>query len=165
MRGDAVQTPSPVASTRMREVLGHFATGIVVITAAGPAGPVGFTCQSFASLSLDPPLVSFSPARTSSTWPVIRAIGRFGINVLAEDQEPVSAAFARSGTDKFAGIAWRPSANGAPVLDGVCAWLDCTLWNEYDGGDHTIALGHVHDLAADPSRSPLLYHRGSYGIG
>ncbi|WP_328618761.1 flavin reductase family protein [Actinokineospora pegani] len=160
-----MQSPTPVASTRMRDVLGHFASGIVVITAAGRNGPVGFTCQSFASLSLDPPLVSFSPARTSSSWPVIRDIGSFGVNVLSADQQDVSAAFARRGADKFAGVPWRPSDNGAPVLDGVCAWLDCTLWNEYDGGDHTIAVGHVHDLAADPTREPLIYHRGSYGIG
>ncbi|OLR92035.1 flavin reductase [Actinokineospora bangkokensis] len=149
----------------MREVLGHFASGIVVITATTPAGPVGFTCQSFASLSLDPPLVSFSPARTSTTWPVIRGIGKLGVNVLAEDQRDVSAAFARSGTDKFAGVAWRPGPGGAPLLEGTCAWLDCELWNEYDGGDHTIAVGHVLDLAADPTKAPLVFHRGSYGIG
>ena len=148
----------------MREVLGHFASGVVVVTAAGSAGPLGFTCQSFASLSLDPALVSFAPARTSSTWPRIRDTAAFCVNVLAGDQEHLSARFARSGTDKFAGVAWRPGPGGAPVLDGACAWIGCALWREYDGGDHTIAVGRVRDLAADPSRAPLLFHRGRYGL-
>jgi len=147
-----------------RDVLGHFASGVVVVTAAGPDGPLGFTCQSFASLSLAPPLVSFSPSRTSTTWPQIRAIGRFCVNVLAADQQPHSDRFARSGTDKFAGVRWRPGPSGAPVLDGVCAWIDCALWREYDGGDHTIAVGHVAALGADTARTPLLFHRGTYGV-
>lgn len=153
-----------VETAAFRDVLGHFASGVVVVTAAGPDGPLGFTCQSFAALSLAPPLVSFSPARTSTTWPQIRAVGRFCINVLAADQQPHSDRFARSGTDKFAGVRWRPGPSGAPVLDGVCAWVDCTLWREYDGGDHTIALGHVEALDAHTARTPLLFHRGAYGI-
>jgi 3-hydroxy-9,10-secoandrosta-1,3,5(10)-triene-9,17-dione monooxygenase reductase component len=148
----------------MREVLGHFASGVVVVTAGGPDGPLGLTCQSFASLSLDPPLVMFAPARTSSTWPRIRNVGTFCVNVLAEDQEELSVGFARSGVDKFAGVSWRRGPDDAPVLDGVCAWIGCTLWREYDGGDHTIVVGRVHDLAADPSKSPLLFHRGRYGL-
>lgn len=148
----------------MREVLGHFASGVVVVTAAGSEGPLGFTCQSFASLSLDPPLVSLAPARTSTTWPRIRAVGAFCVNVLAEDQADLSAGFARREADRFAGVLWRPGPAGAPLLDGVCAWISCTLWREYDGGDHTIVAGLVHDLAADPTRSPLLFHRGGYGL-
>lgn len=149
----------------MREVLGHFASGVVVVTASGPEGLLGFTCQSFASLSLDPPLVSFAPALSSTTWPRIRAIGSFCVNVLAEDQEDVSAGFARMGIDRFAGVGWRPGpADGHPLLDGVCAWVSCTLWREYDGGDHTIVAGLVRDLAADPTRAPLLFHRGRYGL-
>jgi flavin reductase (DIM6/NTAB) family NADH-FMN oxidoreductase RutF len=148
----------------MREVLGHFASGIVVVTAAGRAGPLGFTCQSFASLSLEPPLVSLAPARTSTTWPRIREVGAFCVNVLADDQAGISAGFAAAGTDRFAAVAWRPGAGGAPVLDGVCAWISCSLWREYDGGDHTIVVGLVHDLAADPGRVPLLFHRGRYGL-
>ncbi len=156
--------PGPVSPAVMREVLGHFVSGIVVVTAAGADGPLGFTCQSFASLSLDPPLVSFAPARTSSTWPQIRAAGTFCVNVLAAGHEDVSAGFARSGVDKFAGVTWEPGPCGAPVLDGVSAWIDCELWAEYDGGDHTIAVGRVFDLGADPSRPALLYYRGRYGV-
>ncbi len=157
----------PVSPAVMREVLGHFVSGIVVVTAAGPAGPSGFTCQSFASLSLDPPLVSFAAARTSTTWPVIREAGTFCVNVLAADHQELSVGFARSageGVDKFAGVPWHPSPSGAPVLEGVSAWIDCTLWNEYDGGDHTIVVGRVLDLGATPDRLPLLYYRGRYGV-
>jgi 3-hydroxy-9,10-secoandrosta-1,3,5(10)-triene-9,17-dione monooxygenase reductase component len=156
--------PGPVPSAVMREVLGHFVSGIVVITAMGPDGPLGFTCQSFASLSLDPPLVSFAPARTSTTWPRIRDVGAFSVNVLSAEHEELSAGFARSGGDKFAGVSWRPGPSGAPVLGGVSAWLYCTLWNEYDGGDHTVVLGLVRDLGAQPDRLPLLYYRGRYGV-
>lgn len=148
----------------MREVLGHFVSGIVVVTARGPHGPLGFTCQSFASLSLDPPLVSFAPARTSSTWPLIRGAGTFCVNVLAADHQQVSAAFARVGVDRFDRVPWRPAPSGAPVLEGVSAWVDCALWAEHDGGDHTIAVGRVLDLGADASRLPLLYYRGRYGV-
>jgi len=156
--------PGPVSPAVMREVLGHFVSGIVVVTATGDDGPAGFTCQSFASLSLDPPLITFSPARTSTTWPRIRRAGAFCVNVLAADHQELSAGFARSGADKFAGVNWRAAPSGAPILEGVSAWIDCTLWNEYDGGDHTIVVGRVHDLGATPDRLPLLYYRGTYGV-
>jgi flavin reductase (DIM6/NTAB) family NADH-FMN oxidoreductase RutF len=108
--------------------------------------------------------VSFAPARTSSTWPKVRDARRFCVNVLADDQNDLSNAFARSGTDKFAGVQWRPSLQGAPVLGGVVAWIDCELWAEYDGGDHTMVAASVVDLGADTARTPLLFHRGAYGL-
>ena len=148
----------------MRDVMGHFASGVTVVTAAGSQGPVGFTCQSFSSLSLDPPLVVIAPARSSRTWPRLRELGRFCVNVLAEDQPGLSATFAGSSADRFAGVGWRPSPLGQPVLDGVVAWIDCALWAEYDGGDHTLVAGRVLDLGADPRRRPLLFHRGGYGL-
>jgi flavin reductase (DIM6/NTAB) family NADH-FMN oxidoreductase RutF len=148
----------------MREVLGHFASGVTVVTALTADGPTGFTCQSFSSLSLEPPLVAFAPARTSQTWPALRVIGRFCVNVLAEGQDAVSQNFARSGVDKFDGVPWSPSAHGSPVLDGVVAWIDGELWAEYDGGDHSIVVARVLDLGAEPDRRPLLFHRGSYGL-
>jgi 3-hydroxy-9,10-secoandrosta-1,3,5(10)-triene-9,17-dione monooxygenase reductase component len=160
----AVRHAAVVDPQVMRDVLGHFASGVTVVTALTDAGPIGFTCQSFSSLSLDPPLVVFAPGRASSTWPRLRGIGRFGINVLAEGQDELSRAFARSGTDKFAGVHWVPSPHGAPVLDDVVAWIDAELWAEYDGGDHTLVVARVLDLGADPSRRPLLYHRGNYGL-
>jgi flavin reductase (DIM6/NTAB) family NADH-FMN oxidoreductase RutF len=155
----------PIVDPRlMREVLGHFASGVTVVTADTEDGPIGFTCQSFSSLSLDPPLIAFAPARTSQTWPRLRDMGRFCVNVLAEGQDAVSQNFARSGADKFAGVAWTPSPHGAPVLDDVVAWIDGELWAEYDGGDHTIVVARVLDLGAHPDRRPLLFHRGSYGL-
>jgi flavin reductase (DIM6/NTAB) family NADH-FMN oxidoreductase RutF len=159
-----METPRIVDPEVMREVLGHFASGVTVVTALPDEGPIGFTCQSFSSLSLDPPLVAFAPARTSRTWPLLRGIGRFCINVLAEGQDDVSQRFARTGADKFNRISWRPSPHGAPVLEGVVAWIDAELWAEYDGGDHTIAVARVLDLGAHPDRRPLVYHRGSYGL-
>ena len=149
----------------MRSAMGAFCSGVVVVTALGEAPdaePLGFTCQSFASLSLDPPLISFSPARTSSTWPRIRAVGRFAVNVLAHDHAELSNKFARSGTGKYAGVSWDLSPNGSPILEGVSAWVECTLWREYDGGDHTIVIGEVTALDHDVERDPLLFYRGSY---
>jgi len=156
--------PGPVSPSVLRDVLGHFASGVTVVTALTADGPAGFTCQSFSSLSLDPPLVVFAPARTSVTWPRLREIGRFCVNVLAEGQDDVSQNFARSGGDKFDGVPWSPSAHGSPVLDGVVAWIDGALWAEYDGGDHTLVAARVLDLGAEPGRRPLLFHRGTYGF-
>ncbi|MCW2634086.1 MAG: uncharacterized protein JWQ99_453 [Blastococcus sp.] len=158
------EVPRIVDRQAMREVLGHFASGVTVVTAVTDAGPTGFTCQSFSSLSLDPPLIAFAPSKTSRTWPALRAIGRFCVNVLAEGQDDVSQNFARSGADKFAGVPWTPSSHGSPVLDDVVAWIDGQLWAEYDGGDHTIVVARVLDLGADPARRPLLFHRGTYGF-
>jgi 3-hydroxy-9,10-secoandrosta-1,3,5(10)-triene-9,17-dione monooxygenase reductase component len=164
MTGAPADTPRIVDPQMMREVLGHFASGVTVVTAVTDEGPVGFTCQSFSSLSLDPPLVAFAPARTSRTWSRLREIGQFCVNVLAEGQDDLSQRFARSGPDKFDGAQWTLSPHGNPVLDGVVAWIDGELWAEYDGGDHTIAVARVLDLGAHPDRHPLLYHRGSYGL-
>jgi 3-hydroxy-9,10-secoandrosta-1,3,5(10)-triene-9,17-dione monooxygenase reductase component len=151
----------PFTSQVMRDVLGSFGSGVVVVTALGEE-PLGFTCQTFVCLSLDPPLISFSPARTSTTWPRIREVGQFCINVLAEDHKQLSGQFARSGADKFAGVSWSLSPAGAPLLDGVTAWVDCRLWAEHDGGDHTIVVAEVLGLAADVDRHPLLFYRGTY---
>jgi 3-hydroxy-9,10-secoandrosta-1,3,5(10)-triene-9,17-dione monooxygenase reductase component len=160
----AEQDPGPVDPRVMRDVLGHFASGVTVVTADTETGPLGFTCQAFSSLSLDPPLVLFAPARTSTTWPRLREIRRFCINVLAEDQTALSQAFARSGVDKFAGVPWTRSRLGSPVLQDVVAWIDGELWAEYDGGDHTLVVARVLDLGANPARRPLLFHRGTYGL-
>jgi 3-hydroxy-9,10-secoandrosta-1,3,5(10)-triene-9,17-dione monooxygenase reductase component len=164
MSGRPDGAPRIVDPQVMREVMGHFASGVTVVTALTDQGPIGFTCQSFSSLSLDPPLVVFAPGRTSRTWPLLRGIGRFCINVLAEGQDAVSQNFARTGVDKFAGMPWTPSAHGSPVLDDVVAWIDAELWAEYDGGDHTLAVARVLDLGSEPQRRPLLYHRGAYGL-
>ena len=115
-----------VDAAQFRRTLGHFCTGVTVIAAAADDGPVGFACQSFAALSLDPPLVLFCPGKSSRTWPLIEAAGHFCVNVLAHDQRDVSAVFGRAGTDKFARCEWSPAPSGAPVLDGVLTWIDCS---------------------------------------
>ena len=98
---------------RFREVLGHFATGITIVTAMEDEGPVGFTCQSFTSLSLDPALIALAPAKTSTSWPKIAAAGAFCVNILSSDQEALCRTFAASGADKFAGVGWSTAATGA----------------------------------------------------
>lgn len=159
-----VQATSVGAPALLKEVAGHFATGVVVVTGMDAGESVGFTCQSFICLSLVPSLVAICPSRGSSTWQRLRDLDSFCINVLADDQEALSSQFARSGTDKFASVGWRPAPSGAPVLDGVCAWIDVRPWAEYDGGDHTIAVGEVTSLGMGASRRPLLFHRSGYGI-
>jgi 3-hydroxy-9,10-secoandrosta-1,3,5(10)-triene-9,17-dione monooxygenase reductase component len=147
---------------RFREVLGHFATGITIVTALEEGQPVGFSCQSFAALSLDPPMVVLAPARTSTSWPRIRAAGSFCVNVLGEHQEAVCRAFAISGGDKFAGIGWRPGITGAPIIDGSLAVVECELGEIFDGGDHEIVTGLVVDLDVGEG-GPLLFYRGGFG--
>lgn len=147
--------------TTLRSVLGHFPSGVTIVTGSVAGEPAGFTCQSFSSLSLDPPLVLILPGRSSTSWPRIEATGRFCVNVLAEDQGELSTTFAKSGTDKFAGVEWRSSPLGSPILAGATAWIDCTLHASHDGGDHLIVVGAVHDLDA-PGLPPLVFHRGAY---
>lgn len=149
-------------SQRLRHVLGHFASGLTVVTAETERGPLGFTCQSFSSLSLGPALVTFSPARTSSTWPQLRAAGRFTVNVLAAEHQHLAAQFARSGTEKFAGVEHSPSPLGNPLLDHALAWVDCELHREYDGGDHTIVVGAVRSPGGRSNADPLIFFKGEY---
>ncbi|GAA0447205.1 flavin reductase family protein [Streptomyces sp. NPDC046215] len=145
-----------------RSVLGNFPSGVTAVTAMSPEGPVGFTCQAFSSLSLDPPQVVLCVSRTSTTWPLISRIRHFCINVLAEYQQNLSDSFARTGGEKFAGVRWDYSPGGSPLLAGASAWIDCELHAEYPGGDHVIAVADVHRLDAARDVRPLLYHRGRY---
>lgn len=149
---------------RFRRALGHFCTGVTVIAAMGEDEPVGFACQSFAALSLDPPLVLFCPGKTSGTWPHIERSGHFCVNVLAHSQRDVSAVFGRAGTDKFAAVQWSPAPSGAPILDGVLTWIDCSIDNVLDGGDHWIVLGRVTALGDHSDDRPLLFYRGAYTV-
>lgn len=153
---------SDLTPRRLRHVLGHFATGLTVITAATKDGPAGLTCQSFSSLSLEPALVTFSPARTSTSWPLLREAGRFTVNILPAEHQHLAAQFARSGGDKFAGVGHSPSPLGNPVLDQALAWVDCELHQEYDGGDHTIVVAAVRALSARADAEPLLFYKGDY---
>ncbi|MFG2285800.1 flavin reductase family protein [Streptomyces sp. NPDC048595] len=158
---------APLDAAEFRSVLGHFASGVTVVTAPSEPGPAGFACQSFASLSLDPPLVTFMVARTSTTWPRIARAGVFCVNVLGAGQGELCRAFAVSGADKFDGVPYGPApATGSPRLAGVPAWIDCTIHAVHTGGDHLIVVGRVEALGTDPGAAeagPLLFHRGAFG--
>lgn len=149
---------------RFRQALGHFASGITVITSRGDAEPVGFTCQSFYSVSVNPPLISFSVMAGSASYPHIRKAGRFAVNILSADQAPISNQFARQGTDKWQGIQWQESPLGNPIISGSLHWLDCEIHAEHQAGDHLIVIGEVKalDLQHAPSTQPLLYFKGRY---
>ncbi len=153
--------PDPEAD-EFRQVLGHFCTGVTIITAAGESGPAGFACQAFAALSLVPPLVLFCPARSSATWPVIARAGRFCANVLADEQQELARRFGASGGDKFAGVRWSPSPSGAPVLDGALTWVECAVETTHEAGDHYVVVGRVTGLGACRRGRPLLFYRGRY---
>nr|WP_307628627.1 flavin reductase family protein [Streptomyces turgidiscabies] len=158
---------APVAPAEFRRVLGNFATGVTVITAPAGKGettPAGFACQSFAALSLDPPLVVFMVGRTSRTWPLIARAGVFCVNVLAAGQGELCRGFARSGADKFAGVEYDASpVSGSPRLTGASAWVDCTIQAVHTGGDHLIVVGRVEALGAgDGDTAPLVFHKGRF---
>jgi 3-hydroxy-9,10-secoandrosta-1,3,5(10)-triene-9,17-dione monooxygenase reductase component len=147
---------------RFREVLGHFATGITIVTATEEGEPVGFSCQSFAALSLDPPMVILAPAKSSTSWPRIARAGSFCVNILGEHQEAVCRAFAVSGGNKFDGVKWSPGVTGAPLIEGSLATLECTLGTIHDGGDHELVTGHVVDMEIGEG-SPLIFYRSGFG--
>jgi 3-hydroxy-9,10-secoandrosta-1,3,5(10)-triene-9,17-dione monooxygenase reductase component len=151
-------------SGRFRRVLGHFCTGVTVITTLDAGGPAGFACQSFAALSLDPPLVLFCPGRSSATWPRIAAAGHFCANVLADGQRELARVFGTSGADKFAGVGWSPSSSGAPVLDGALTWAGCVVEAVHEAGDHYVVIGRVTELGAARAAQPLLFYRGRYTL-
>jgi 3-hydroxy-9,10-secoandrosta-1,3,5(10)-triene-9,17-dione monooxygenase reductase component len=162
-QGQPGQQAKPVQDpVRFREVLGHFASGVVIVAATLPDGPLGLTCQSFVSVSLDPPLISFTVSTTSKRYPRIREAGRFCVNVLSEEQEPLSRAFGRGGDDLWTDLEWTSSPLGSPVIAGSHAWIDCHTQTEVPAGDHVIVLGSVVDLGADSTRRPLVFYRGTY---
>jgi 3-hydroxy-9,10-secoandrosta-1,3,5(10)-triene-9,17-dione monooxygenase reductase component len=146
-----------------RDVLGHFATGVTIITATDAEGPAGVAANSFTSVSLDPPLVLFCVARTSTTWPRIERARKFAVNILGEHQEELSRLFALKGADRFGQTEWHIGVGGSPVLHDVLAYIDCEFWAEYDGGDHIIVVGKVLDLGITHDAGPLVFFRGRYG--
>ncbi len=151
-------------SAEFRRVLGHFPTGVTVVTAVSDADPVGLAIGSFGSVSLDPPLVMFCPGKSSTSWPAIEASGSFCVNVLAEDQDAVSSRFAGREADKFAGISWDTRVTGSPVIQGCLAWIDCTIEAVHEAGDHWIVVGRVADLGVErPNGRPLIFFKGGYG--
>lgn len=160
---DIIDGTTGFDGARFRQVLGHFPTGVTVITAGTADGPVGMAVGSFTSLSLDPPQVLFCAGNSSTTWPKIREHGSFSVNILAEDQEDVSRVFASKTVDKFAEIGWRHSRAGNPLLEGVLAYIECRIGNIVESGDHSIVIGEVDELAVAHEGRPLVFFRGGYG--
>lgn len=153
-------------AAKFKTVLGHFPTGVAIVTGAGRDGPVGLTVQSFMSVSLDPPLVLLSIDRRSTRWPQIAASENgLAINVLSESQRDLALTFARGSDCSFDDIEWtRGELTGAPILAGIQAWLECKVWRTYDGGDHEIAVASVLDLCAgaDETAHPLIFLRSRF---
>lgn len=155
-------TADKAQTRRFREAIGHFATGVCVVTAFSENGPTGMTANAITSLSLDPLLMIVCFDRTARTRLAAESAGRVAVNVLAADQEELSAIFASKAgeEEKFAGVAWSEQA-GAPVLDGSLAWFAGTLDELRPGGDHEIGIVAVEEFAA-AGGEPLIYHRGAY---
>ncbi|HEX2409523.1 MAG TPA: flavin reductase family protein [Solirubrobacteraceae bacterium] len=151
-----------VDPVRFRSVMGHFATGVTVVTATTPEGPVGMTANAVASLSLDPLLLLVAFDNEARTLPAIRETGRFGVNVLHAGQEELARLFAskRPESEKFAGVP-HTVHDGIPVIEDALAWVGCRLERLIPGGDHTIGIGAVEAAEAGDGR-PLLWFRGGY---
>lgn len=152
----------PVDPGHFRSVMGNFATGVTVVTATGPSGPVGMTANAVASLSLEPLLLLVAFDNTARTLQVVRDTGRFGVNVLAAGQAGLARLFASKAPEdaKFAGVPHQVH-DGLPVIDGTIAWVGCRLEQLVPGGDHTIGLGAVESAEAGEG-APLMWFRGEY---
>ena len=146
----------------LRRVMGHFATGVTVITTKDKDGaPQGLTANAFMSLSLNPPLVLISVDKGATCYACFEAGNGFTVNLLAEGQEEISKRFATKGIDKFSGLQWHPGINGAAILDGVIGSVECKITQCHDGGDHTIVVGEIRNVSATGER-PLLFFKGKY---
>jgi 3-hydroxy-9,10-secoandrosta-1,3,5(10)-triene-9,17-dione monooxygenase reductase component len=143
--------------------MGHFATGVTIVTARDGETIVGMACNSFTSVSLDPPLVLFCAAKSSTTWPHIQNAHHFAVNVLNEDDEAVCRTFATKDADRFADVNHHRGATGAPILADGLAYIDCETVDEHDAGDHVIVVGRVVELGYATEGKPLLFYRGGYG--
>ncbi len=160
----------PFDAGHFRTVLGHFPTGVTIVTGMAGERPTGFTIGSFTSVSLDPPMVGFLPQVDSATWDAMAGSGSFCVNVLSDQQSDLCWKFAKSGTEdtRFEGVPWRPAASGSPILERAVAWIDCSVEEVYTMGDHYFVLGRVGSLDADANHDglppqPLVFYRGTIG--
>jgi len=154
-------TTGSIDPAEFRAAMAGFPSGVTVVTTLDTEGAIaGFTASAFSSLSLDPALVLVCPALTSATYPHLVSRQSFAIHILAAGQQDLAMAFASKGTEKIAGLDWTLSELGNPVLPGVACVIECTLWREYEGGDHAIVIGAVQRIGL--TESPvLIYHKGS----
>jgi len=150
---------------RMRHVLGHFATGVTIVTGFSEDGaPVGFACQSFASVSLHPPLVLFCADHRGRSWPRMRDQGRFTVNVLGHGQRDLIGRFGSTAGARFDGLEWAPSSRGGPSLPGVLVRVHCSVEQVHVAGDHDVVVGRVLDLEDVESGRPMLFYRGRLAV-
>ncbi len=157
--------PIEIDQSHFRSVMGHVPTGVTALSVmtADHDHPCGLIVGTFASLSLDPPLVTFSVAHTSTSWPKVRAAGRLCASVLATGQELVVAALSRKQANKFDDVAWTWSEYGSPQIVGAHAWIDCEISHEIDAGDHVVVIARVLSMDTGTATTPLVFHKGRLG--
>lgn len=158
MEHQVSESPTPV---ELRRAFSAFPTGVVAVCALVEGEPTGMAVNSFASISLEPPLVAISAARTSSTWPALSG-RRLGMSVLAADQEAICRRLSSREGDRFEGATWQASADGAVFIAGAALWLECEARSVFDGGDHEIAVMEVLDVKAFPGVDPLVFHQSRF---
>ena len=147
----------------LRDALGCFPTGVIVMTCVGGSeGLIGVTLNSFSSVSLDPPLVSFCLADSLSEFDALMKTEHFALNVLCADQDGLSTQFAKSGPDKWRGVEHRLGANGAPIIESNLAVFECSKYAQHECGDHVIVVANVEAVEFDDREAPLIFHRGQY---
>jgi 3-hydroxy-9,10-secoandrosta-1,3,5(10)-triene-9,17-dione monooxygenase reductase component len=159
----APANPTPGPEPRaFRDALGRLATGVTFVTAAPDGEPAGLIVNSLTSVSLEPPLVSFCPSRSSLTWCRMRRARRFGVNVLGRQHEQFAIRAAPAGADRFADLDWEPGRGGVPMLTDALASLECSIVAEHPAGDHWIVVGRVDDLHISPNKNPLVFLAGAF---
>jgi 3-hydroxy-9,10-secoandrosta-1,3,5(10)-triene-9,17-dione monooxygenase reductase component len=155
--------PAPAAEARsLRDALGRFATGVAFVTAAPDGEPAGLIVNTLTSVSLEPPLISFCPSRSSLTWSRMRRAGRFGVNVLGRQHEPFARRVTPAGSDRFAGVDWELGPSRVPLLSDALASLECEIVAEHPAGDHWIVVGRVDALRISPIDAPLVFFGGAF---
>jgi len=157
--------PAPPAPDprSFRDALGRFATGVAFVTAVPDGEPDGLIVNSLTSVSLEPPLVSFSPSRSSLTWSRMRRTRRFGVNVLGRQHEQFAVRATPAGADRFADVEWEPGRAGAPLLTDALASLECEIVAEHPTGDHWIVVARVEEVHISPNTDPLVFFAGAFG--
>jgi 3-hydroxy-9,10-secoandrosta-1,3,5(10)-triene-9,17-dione monooxygenase reductase component len=155
-------TASDIDAASLRKIMGHYTSGLTIVASIVDAAPVGLTCQSFFSVSLEPPLVALSVGKSSTSFQAIRRAEAFSVNVLAAHHRRISDTFGRSGTDKWRGVDWHHGSWGQPVLEGAVAWLECRIRDVHDAGDHEIVVADVLDIGCDETAEPLIFFRSKY---
>ena len=164
----ALAAPAPAApapeARSLRDALGRFATGVAFVTAAPDGEPAGLIVNSLTSVSLDPPLVSFCPSRSSHTWSRMRRAGRFGVNILGRQHESFARRATPAGANRFADLNWELGPRGVPLLTDALATLECEILAEHPTGDHWIVIGRVDDVRTLPLKDPLVFVAGAFRI-